>query len=65
MILSFVTFKAFLDDVIDMEGDITDGCVVVTEELAELLQMLMDKFTFEGVEQSWRKLCYYFDYMGR
>ena len=57
--------KAFLDDVIDMEGDITDGCVVVTEELAELLQMLMDKFTFEGVEQSWRKLCYYFDYMGR
>ena len=57
--------KAFLDDVIDVDGDITDGCVVVTKELADLLQMLMDKFTFEGVEQSWRKLCYYFDYMGR
>ena len=57
--------KAFLDDMIDADGEPTDGCVVVNKELAELLQMLMDKFTFEGVEHSWRKLCYYFDYMGR
>ncbi len=41
------------------------GCVVVNEELAEALQLLMDKYTFEGVETSWRKLCYYYDYMGR
>jgi len=38
------------------------GCVVVTEELAELLQILMDKYTFEGVENSWTKLCYYTQY---
>ncbi len=41
------------------------GCVVVNAELAEVLQLLMDKYTFEGVETSWRKLCYYYDYMGR
>lgn len=40
------------------------GCVAVTEELAEALQMLMDKFTFEGVENSWTKLCYYYDHLG-
>lgn len=46
------------------------GCVVVTEELAEILQLLMDKYTFmngEGdnlwsVENSWAKLCYYSQY---
>ena len=56
--------KEFLDDVITEEGA-TQGCVIVTEELADLLQALMDKYTFEGVENSWQKLCYYFDYMGR
>ena len=37
-----------------------EGCVAVTAELAELLQMLMDKYTFEGVENSWLKLCFYY-----
>ena len=41
-----------------------EGCVVVTKELAEILQKLMDKYTFEGVDQSWLKLCYYYDYLG-
>ena len=40
------------------------GCVVLTEELAEALQILMDKYTFKNVDHSWRKLCYYYDYMG-
>ena len=40
------------------------GCVVVTKELAEILQMVMDKYTFEGVDYSWKKLCYYYDYLG-
>ena len=40
------------------------GCVVLTEELAEALQVLMDKYTFKNVDYSWRKLCYYYDYMG-
>lgn len=43
-------------------GDERIGCVIVTEELAELLQILMDKYTFKGVENSWRKLCYYHQY---
>ena len=38
-----------------------EGCVLVDEELANILQMLMDKFTFEDVENSWIKLCYYYD----
>ncbi|MBQ5837194.1 MAG: hypothetical protein IIW39_00840 [Clostridia bacterium] len=32
--------------------------------LAELLGKLMDKYTFEGVEYSWLKVCYYYDYLG-
>lgn len=40
------------------------GCVEVDQELAEILQHLMDKYTFEGVEHSWDKLCYYYDYLG-
>jgi len=40
------------------------GCVAVDERLAEILQLLMDKYTFEGVENSWLKLCYYYDYLG-
>ena len=34
------------------------------EELAALLWQLMDKFTFAGVENSWLKVCYYFEYLG-
>ncbi len=40
------------------------GCVVMTKELAEILQLVMDKFTFEEVENSWTKLCFYYDYLG-
>ena len=40
------------------------GCVVVDEQLAEILQKVMDKYTFAGVETSWRKMCYYYDYLG-
>ena len=40
------------------------GCVLVDEQLAELLQMLMEKYTFQNVDQAWLKLCYYYDYLG-
>jgi len=40
------------------------GCVAVDERLAEILQMLMDKYTFENVENSWLKVCYYYDHLG-
>ena len=48
---------------IETSGD-REGCVVVTEELADILQMVMDKYTFENVDYSWKKLCYYYDYLG-
>ncbi len=40
------------------------GCVEMTEELAAVLQILMDKYTFAGVDHSWTKLCYYYDHLG-
>ena len=45
-----------------LEGDARIGCVAVDAELAEILQKLMDKYTFEGVKYSWLKLCYYEQY---
>ena len=52
------------DDLIDDGHEERKGCVIVTEELAELLQLLVDKYTFAGVDNSWKKLCYYYDYLG-
>lgn len=62
-------YTALIEKYVELKLDEKDyperqGCVVVTEELAEALQMLMDKFTFAGVEHSWTKLCYYYDYLG-
>ena len=45
-------------------NDERQGCVPVDEKLAGMLQLLMDKYTFEGVENSWIKLCYYYDHFG-
>ena len=56
--------SAYLKKMIKIGPKERRGCVVVTEELAQLLQLLMDKFTFGGVENSWTKLCYYYDYLG-
>lgn len=55
---------AYLDDMIDDGHEERKGCVIVTEELAELLQMLVDKYSFAGVDHSWTKMCYYYDYLG-
>lgn len=41
------------------EGELA-GFVPVDARLAELLQMLMDKYTFAGIEDSWLKLCGYY-----
>ena len=49
---------------IDKSNSDHKGCVVVDERLAEILQLLMDKYTFEDVENSWIKVCYYYDYLG-
>lgn len=50
---------------IDKSGNTErNGCVVVTERLAEILQLVMEKYTFENVDFAWLKLCYYYDYIG-
>ena len=46
------------------EEGITKGCVPVDETLAMILQDFMDVYTFEGVENSWLKLCYYYKHIG-
>ena len=40
------------------------GCVAVDAKLAEILQSLMNKYTFDDVDHSWTKLCYYYQYVG-
>ena len=49
---------------IDKSGTEKDGCVAVDARLAEILQLLMSKYTFEGVDNSWLKICYYYDHLG-
>lgn len=49
---------------IDKSNTERKGCVVVDQRLAEILQLLMDKYTFEEVENAWLKVCYYYDYLG-
>ncbi len=56
--------RSFLDQIITGGPEEQIGCVVVTERLAELLQLLMDKYTFSGVDHSWTKLCYYYQHIG-
>ncbi len=59
-------FKEYAKKVIE-SGEIPElqGCVKVDKRLAEMLQDMMDKYTFRGVENSWIKLCYYYDYLGK
>ena len=56
--------ESYLDDMITTGPAERRGCVPVTEELAEILQLLMDKYTFQNVDHSWTKLCYYYDRVG-
>ena len=41
-----------------------EGCVPVDAALAQILQELVDKYSFKGVEHSWTKLCYYYKNVG-
>lgn len=57
--------RTYLDDILNESGHPeSEGCVVVTKRLAEILQMLMEKYTFENVDNAWLKLCYYYDSLG-
>ena len=54
----------YLDDIITTGGQEIIGCVAVDENLAVLLQKIMDKYTFEDVDDAWIKMCYYYQYLG-
>lgn len=54
--------RVYLDKIIANGKE--DGCVKVDAELARLLQLLMEKYTFKNVDNAWLKLCYYYDYLG-
>ena len=54
----------YLDDIITSGGEEIRGCVAVDERLAEILQLVMDKYTFENVDDSWIKICYYYQNLG-
>ena len=56
--------RTYLDKIITSGSEEKQGCVPVDERLAEILQLLMDKYTFENVDHSWTKICYYYDYLG-
>jgi hypothetical protein len=56
--------KKFEKQIIKSGPKAEQGCVVVTKDLAEILQKLMDKYTFENVDNSWLKVCYYYDHLG-
>ena len=56
--------RGYLDEIITRGPEERIGCVVVTERLAQILQMLMDKYTFDNVDHSWTKLCYYYQHIG-
>ncbi len=56
--------RAYAKKIITTGSEELRGCVVVDERLAEILQLLMDKFTFANVDDSWVKMCYYYDSMG-
>lgn len=56
--------RAYLDKLDNSSNTERNGCVPVDERLAEILSLLMDKYTFEDVENSWLKVCYYYDYLG-
>ncbi len=56
--------QAYLDQIItSAEKPELNGCVAVDAELAELLQQLMDKYSFPA-DHSWTKLCYYYRQIG-
>ena len=41
-----------------------NGCVPLTKELADVLQLLIDKYSLAGVEHAWTKVCCYYRLIG-
>ena len=53
--------SVYLNKIITSGPKEIQGCVEVDENLAQLLQKIMDKYTFENVDDSWIKMCYYYE----
>ncbi len=58
--------KSYMDKMIadDGTGRPDVGCVEVDQKLALCLQLLVDTYSFGQIEDSWLKLCYYYDHFG-
>ena len=58
--------RAYAEKMIEVNEQTPElrGCVMVDAELAEMLQMLMDKYTLQGVKDSWVKVCFYYQHLG-
>lgn len=54
----------YQNTMIKAEDSSAYGCIPVTEEVKNLLELLMNKYSFKDVEGSWLKLCYYYKYYG-
>ncbi len=65
-----VDYTAIMEAYINSDAVIDDpdspmyGCMIVNAEIAEILQHLVDKFSFSGVENAWSKLCCYWQQYG-
>ena len=64
------TMQAYAENVIVSDGiagsesSMLAGCIEVNAELAAILQAFVDRTSFNGIENAWTKLCYYFEYLG-
>ena len=59
------TMRAYAEKMLnETEHPERQGCVAVTEELAEILDELMHREVFENVEEAFVKLCYYYKHLG-
>lgn len=56
--------RKYADKIDSSSNTERNGCVPVDEGLVEILEQLMNKYTFEDVDNSWLKVCYYYDYLG-
>ena len=54
-------YVAIMDN--DINNPERQGCVAVTEELAEVLHIMIDHYVFEYVKNDWLKFCYYYNYL--
>ncbi len=59
------TIQTYIDMMDDGSNNVErQGCVAVTEELAEILHQLYAKYIFEDVQHDWLKFCFFYKHLG-